>query len=58
MHAEIERLSRNLQRVSVTNDGALDVKDVLRFERMVFTTAAYDALAQTWDRERRTHGRP
>ena len=40
----IERVSRNLERVAVTNDGALDVKDVLRFERLVFTTAAYDAL--------------
>lgn len=40
----IERVSRNLQRVAVTNDGALDVKDVLRFERLVFTTAAYEAL--------------
>ena len=45
-HADaIERVSRNLQRVAVTHDGALDVKDVLRFERLVFTTAAYDALA-------------
>jgi len=41
----IERASRNLERVAVTNDGALDVKDVLRFERLVFTTSAYDALA-------------
>lgn len=40
----IERVSRNLERVAVTNDGALDVKDVLRFERLVFTAAAYDAL--------------
>jgi large subunit ribosomal protein L4 len=42
--AEIERVSRNLQRVGVTHDGALDVKDVLRFERLIFTTAAFDAL--------------
>jgi large subunit ribosomal protein L4 len=42
--AAIERVSRNLERVAVTHDGALDVKDVLRFERLVFTTAAYDAL--------------
>jgi large subunit ribosomal protein L4 len=41
----IDRVSRNLTRVAVTNDGALDVKDVLRFDRIVFTTAAYDALA-------------
>ncbi len=44
--AEIARVSRNLQRVSLTHDGALDVKDVLRFERLVFTTAAYDALTE------------
>lgn len=41
---EIERVSRNLQRVATTHDGALDVKDVLRFDRLVFTTAAYEAL--------------
>ncbi|HZZ00296.1 MAG TPA: 50S ribosomal protein L4 [Candidatus Baltobacteraceae bacterium] len=40
----IERVSRNLERVTVTNDGALDVKDVLRFERLVFTTGAYQNL--------------
>lgn len=43
---EIGRVSRNLQRVAMTDDGALDVKDVLRFERIVFTTAAYDAVTQ------------
>jgi large subunit ribosomal protein L4 len=41
---EIERVSRNLARVGLTHDGALDVKDVLRFDRLVFTTAAYEAL--------------
>ena len=41
--AAIERAGRNLQRVAITDDGALDVKDVLRYERLVFTTAAYDA---------------
>lgn len=40
----IERAGRNLRRVAVTNEGALDVKDVLRYERLVFTTGAYDAL--------------
>ncbi|HEY2476053.1 MAG TPA: 50S ribosomal protein L4 [Candidatus Cybelea sp.] len=40
----IERVGRNLPRVAVTDDGALDVKDLLRFERLFFTTAAYDAL--------------
>jgi large subunit ribosomal protein L4 len=53
--AEIARVSRNLQRVSLTDDGALDVKDVLRFDRLVFTTAAYEALTQrlTAAKERR-----
>src|SRR5579871_6039715 len=38
----IGRVAANLRRVGVTDDGALDVKDVLRFERLVFTTAGYD----------------
>jgi large subunit ribosomal protein L4 len=42
--AAIERVSRNLARVAVTDNGALDVKDVLRFERLVFTAQAYEAL--------------
>jgi len=45
--SDIERVSRNLPRVQITHDGALDVKDVLRFERLVFTVAAYDALTKT-----------
>jgi large subunit ribosomal protein L4 len=40
----IELVSRNLRRVDVTNAGALDVKDVLRYERLVFTTDAFDAI--------------
>ena len=40
----IERVARNLRKVSVTDTGALDVKDVLRFERIIFTTAAFDAI--------------
>ena len=37
-------MSRNLRKVDVTNAGALDVKDVLRYERLVFTTDAFDAI--------------
>ena len=37
-------IARNLQKVSVTDYGALDVKDVLRFERIIFTTAAFETL--------------
>jgi|SRR6516225_667121 large subunit ribosomal protein L4 len=56
---KIERVSRNLRRVAVTDDVALDVKDVLRFERIVFTTAAYDALAQRLATPaEEPHGRP
>jgi len=40
----IARVGRNLRRVGMTDDGALDVKDVLRFDRLVFTTAAYESL--------------
>uniref|UniRef100_E6PDJ3 Ribosomal protein L4 n=1 Tax=mine drainage metagenome TaxID=410659 RepID=E6PDJ3_9ZZZZ len=35
---------RNLTRVGVTHDGAIDVKDLLRHERVIFTTAAFEAL--------------
>ncbi len=48
-HADVgERLERagsNLQRVAVTHTGALDVKDVLGYARMVVTTAAFDELS-------------
>jgi large subunit ribosomal protein L4 len=40
----IHRVARNLRKVGVTDTGALDVKDVLRYERIIFTTAAFDAL--------------
>lgn len=43
---EIERVGRNLRKVGITHDGALDVKDVLRFERLMFTTQAYAALTE------------
>ena len=57
--SEIRRVSRNLTRVSVTDDGALDVKDVLRFERIVFTAPAYDALTQRLAGEKESSdGRP
>jgi large subunit ribosomal protein L4 len=41
----IVRVSRNLKKVAVTDNGALDVKDVLRYERLVFTAAAYEVLS-------------
>jgi large subunit ribosomal protein L4 len=43
----MERVSRNLRKVGITNTGALDVKDVLRFNRLVFTAEAYAELLGT-----------
>lgn len=40
----IARAGANLRRVGITHDGALDVKDVLRYERIVFTPGALDAM--------------
>lgn len=40
----IHRVARNLRKVGVTDTGALDVKDVLRYERIIFTAEAFDAL--------------
>ena len=40
----IARVARNLRKVAVTDTGALDVKDVLRFERIIFTVYAFDAI--------------
>ena len=42
----IGRVGRNLARVAITHDGALDVKDVLRYDRLFFTSAAYEALRE------------
>jgi large subunit ribosomal protein L4 len=42
-----ERLARaggNLQQIGITHDGALDVKDVVGFTRLVLTTQAYEAI--------------
>jgi large subunit ribosomal protein L4 len=54
----IERAGRNLPRVAITDDGALDVKDVLRYERMVITTQAYEALVQRLTPKEQADGRP
>ena len=43
--SELARAGRNLERVGVTHTGALDVKDVLGYARLVFTTAAFGELA-------------
>ncbi|MFN2461263.1 MAG: 50S ribosomal protein L4 [Candidatus Velthaea sp.] len=38
------RAGANLQNVAVTHNGALDVKDVVRFARLVLTVEAHNAL--------------
>jgi large subunit ribosomal protein L4 len=40
----ITRAARNLARLAITDASALDVKDILGFERLILTTNAYDAL--------------
>ena len=41
----LQRAGGNLQKVGITHTGALDVKDVLGYTRLIFTQAAYDKLA-------------
>jgi len=40
----IGRVASNLQKVAVTDTGALDIKDVLRYERIIFTADAFEAI--------------
>jgi large subunit ribosomal protein L4 len=40
----LHRIGRNIAKVGITHTGALDVKDVLRFNRIVFTADAYAQL--------------
>lgn len=42
--AAMTRAAHNLARLAITDTTALDVKDVLGFERVILTTSAYDAL--------------
>jgi len=41
---KMARAGGNLKKIGITHTGALDVKDVLGFNRIVLTTAAYDAI--------------
>jgi len=45
---QMHRLGRNLRKVGITHTGALDVKDVLRFSRIVFTAQAYSQIVTTY----------
>lgn len=40
----MQRAGRNLRKLGITHTGALDVKDVLRFHRLIFTAEAYAEL--------------
>jgi large subunit ribosomal protein L4 len=46
--AVLVRIARNLQRAGVTHTGALDVKDVLGYARLVVTAGALDELASAF----------
>jgi large subunit ribosomal protein L4 len=43
--ATLARIGNNLERAAVTHTGALDIKDVLGYARLVVTSAALDELA-------------
>ncbi|HET7815059.1 MAG TPA: 50S ribosomal protein L4 [Candidatus Baltobacteraceae bacterium] len=47
----LHRVGRNLKAVGVTHTGALDVKDVLRYSRIVFTADAYAQIVGTFAKE-------
>ncbi len=50
------RIGRNLERAAVTHTGALDVKEVLGYARLVVTTAAFDELSAAFpERKEKTH---
>jgi large subunit ribosomal protein L4 len=48
------RVGRNLQHVGITHTGALDVKDVLGYARLVLTTAAFSQLSTAFAAEARS----
>jgi len=45
------RAGGNLQSVGVTHNGSLDVKDVMRFSRLIFTLEAYNAIVDRFTPE-------
>jgi large subunit ribosomal protein L4 len=49
--AGLARAGGNLRQIGVTHDGALDVKDVVGFTRLVLTTDAYTAIVGKFARE-------
>jgi large subunit ribosomal protein L4 len=51
---KMARVGRNLKNIGITHTGALDVKDVLRYERLIFTVDAYAQLVGTLQKEERS----
>ena len=51
----LHRVGRNIKAVGITHTGALDVKDVLRFKRIVFTADAYAQLVATLSKGESAH---
>jgi large subunit ribosomal protein L4 len=51
--ATLVRIGSNLERVAVTHTGALDIKDVLGFARLVLTTGALEQLERTFTRTKK-----
>jgi large subunit ribosomal protein L4 len=47
----LARAGGNLAQIGVTHDGALDVKDVVGFSRLVLTTGAYSAIVGKFSSE-------
>ena len=47
--ATLARIGNNLERVAVTHTGALDIKDVLAYARLVLTTGALAGLASRFE---------
>jgi large subunit ribosomal protein L4 len=52
------RAGANLAQIGITHDGALDVKDVIGFSRLVLTTEAYAAIVGRLTREPKPVGEP
>jgi large subunit ribosomal protein L4 len=48
--ATLVRIGANLERVAITHTGALDIKDVLGYGRLVLTTAALERLAIAFEK--------
>jgi large subunit ribosomal protein L4 len=49
--ATLDRGLRNLERVTVTHTGALDIKDIVGYARLILTTAANDELVAAHGKE-------